>query len=71
MPLDWLLTVSSHRTAVVRTIENQMERNRRLQEKESAAQLNATLDKMRTVFDQARESAATETKNELRKIAHE
>ena len=48
-----------------------MERNRRLQEKESAAQLNATLDKMRTVFDQARESAATETKNELRKIAHE
>ena len=71
MPLDWLLTVSSHRIAVVRTIENQMERNRRLQEKESAAQLNATLDKMRTVFDQARESAATETKNELRKIAHE
>jgi hypothetical protein len=48
-----------------------MERNRRLQEKESAAQLNATLDKMRAVFDQARESSATETKNELRKIAHE
>ena len=69
--MDWLLTVYSHRIAVVRTIENQMERNRRLQEKESAAQLNATLDKMRTVFDQARESAATETKNELRKIAHE
>jgi hypothetical protein len=69
--VDWALTVSSHQIAVVRTIESQMERNRRLQEKESAAQLNATLDKMRGVFDQARESAATETKNELRKIAHE
>ena len=55
--MDWLLIkFSSHRIAVVRTIESQMDRNRRLQEKESAAQLNARLDNMRAVFDQAREN---------------
>lgn len=56
---------------VVRNIESNLERHRRLQDKESVVQLNSTMEKMTLVLDQVRQSIATDTKSELRKISHE
>lgn len=56
---------------VVRNIENNLERHRRLQDKESTVQLNATLEKMTVMLDQVRQSIASDTKLELRKLSHE
>ncbi len=56
---------------VVRNIENNLERHRRLQDKESVVQLNATMEKMTAVLDQVRQSIAADTKVELRKISQE
>lgn len=56
---------------VVRNIESNLERHRRLQDKESVVQLNATMDKMTVVLDQVRQSIANDTKMELRRITHE
>lgn len=56
---------------VVRNIESNLERHRRLQDKESVVQLNATMDKMTIILEQARHSIATDIKSELRKISHE
>ncbi|XP_059352148.1 enhancer of mRNA-decapping protein 4-like isoform X3 [Daphnia carinata] len=55
----------------VRNIESNLERHRRLQDKESTAQLNATMDKIAVVLDQVRQSISTDTKTELKKISHE
>jgi len=56
---------------VVRNIESNLERHRRLQDKESAVQLNATMDKIAVVLDQVRQSISSDTKAELKKISHE
>lgn len=56
---------------VVRNIESNLERHRRLQDKESAVQLNATMDKIAVVLDQVRQSISSDTKTELKKISHE
>ncbi|KAK4023828.1 hypothetical protein OUZ56_009226 [Daphnia magna] len=55
----------------VRNIESNLERHRRLQDKESTAQLNATMDKIAVVLDQVRQSISTDTKTELKKISNE
>ena len=54
---------------VVRNIENNLERHRRLQDKESAAQLAASMEKMTSVLDQVRQSIAADTKLELGMIS--
>jgi hypothetical protein len=56
---------------VVRNIESNLERHRRLQDKESAVQLNSTMDKIAVVLDQVRQSISSDTKMELKKISHE
>jgi hypothetical protein len=55
----------------VRNIESNLERHRRLQDKESTVQLNATMDKIAVVLDQVRQSISSDTKMELKKISHE
>ena len=66
-----LATSPSSSLAVVRNIEGHLERQRRLQDRESTAQLTATLDKMRVVLEQVRDSISTDTKTELRKVTSE
>ncbi|XP_046460109.1 enhancer of mRNA-decapping protein 4-like isoform X4 [Daphnia pulex] len=64
-------TFSKGITEFVRNIESNLERHRRLQDKESAVQLNATMDKIAVVLDQVRQSISSDTKTELKKISHE
>jgi len=66
-----LASSPSSSLAVVRNIEGHLERQRRLQDRESTAQLTATLDKMRVVLEQVRDSISTDTKTELRKVTSE
>ena len=56
---------------VVQNIESNLERHRRLQDKEASTNLNSTMDKMRIALEQARGSISTDTKNELRKLSQE
>ena len=56
---------------VVRNIEGHLERQRRLQDRESTTQLTATLDKTRLVLEQVRDSISNDTKTELRKVTSE
>ena len=56
---------------VVLNIESNLERHRRLQDKEASTHLNSTMDKMRVTLEQARNSISTDTKNELRKLSNE
>lgn len=54
----------------MRQVESSFERSRRLQDKETAARINTSIERMSTVLEQFRFSD-TETKNELRKIVSE
>lgn len=56
---------------VVQNIEGNLERHRRLQDKEASTHLNSTMEKMRAALEQARGSISTDTKNELRKLSQE
>jgi len=58
-------------TEFVQNIESNLERHRRLQDKEASTNLNSTMDKMRIALEQARGSISTDTKNELRKLSQD